>query len=62
MSRVIKRAPGVEIVLYKIHLIVVRLAQLVVVSPGKLNLLLPTVMETRCVSVLWGWILAMSRK
>ena len=33
-------------VLFKIHLVVVRLAQLVVVSPGKSNLLPPTVTRT----------------
>ena len=49
MSRVMKQALGVEIVLFKIHLVVVNLAQLVVVSPGKYNLLPPTVTRTRCV-------------
>ena len=33
-----KQATGVEIVLLKMHLVVVKLAQLVVVSPGKSNL------------------------
>ena len=62
MSRVMKLAPGVEIVLFKMHLVVVKLAQLVVVSPGKYNLFLPTVTRTRCVSVLWGRMLATSRE
>ena len=56
-----KRALGVEMVLFKIHL-VVKLAQLVVVSPEKSNLFPPMVMQTRCVLVLWYWMLATSRE
>ena len=55
-----ERSPGVEIVLFKMHLFVVKLAQLVVVSPGKSNPLPSTVTRTRCVSVLWGRMLATS--
>ena len=54
MSRVMKRAPGVEIVLFKIHLVVVRLAHLVVVSPGKSNLFPSTVTRMQCVFCLVG--------
>ena len=53
ISRVKTRAQGMEMVLFKRHLVVVKLAQLVVVLPGKSNLLPPTVTRTRCVSVLW---------
>ena len=60
MSRVMKREPGVEMVLFKRHFVVVKLVQLVVVSPGKSNLFPPTVTQTRCVKVLWGQILATS--
>ena len=35
MSRVMNRAPGVEMALFSIHFVVVRLAQWVVVAPGK---------------------------
>ena len=62
MSRVMKQAPGVEMVLFKRHLVVVDLAQLDVMSPGKSNLFLPTVTQTRCVLVLWGRMLATSRE
>ena len=41
-------------VLFRRRLVVVKLAQLVVVSPGNSNLFPPTVMQTQCVSVLWG--------
>ena len=53
---------GVEIVLFKMHLVVVKLAQLMVVSPDKSNLLPLTVTRRRCVSVLWGRMLATSRE
>ena len=53
---------GVEMVLFKRHLAVVDLAQLVFVSPGNFNLFPPTVTRTRCILVLWGWMLATSRE
>ena len=41
-----KRASGVEMVLFNRHLVVVKLAQLVVVSQGKSNLFPPMVTQT----------------
>ena len=58
MSRVMKRAPGVDMVLFKRNLVVVNMAKLVFVSPEKSNLFLPTVTRTRCISVFWGRMLA----
>ena len=55
-----KRSPGVEIVLFKMHLVVVKLVQLVVVSPGKSNLFPLTVTLMQCILVLWGQMLATS--
>ena len=47
-------------VLFKRHLVVVKLVQLVFLSPGKANLFLLTVTRTQCVSVLLCQILATS--
>ena len=58
ISIVRKRAGGVEMVLFKRHLVVVKLAQLVMVLPGNSNLLPLTVTRTRCVLVLWDQMLA----
>ena len=60
MSRVMKRVPGVEILLFKMHLVLIKLVQLVVVSPGKSNLFPLTVTLMRCILVLWGQMLATS--
>ena len=49
-------------VLFKRHLVVVKLAQLVVVLTGGSNLLPPMLTQTRCVSVLYDRMLATSRE
>ena len=54
MSRVMKREPGVDIVLLSRHFVVVRLAQWVVVVLGKLRQSLPIVTRTRFTSALVG--------
>ena len=46
MSRVMKQVLGVEMLLFKMYLVVVKMAHLVVVSPGKSNLFPPTVKRT----------------
>ena len=57
-----KRARGVEMVLFKRHLVVVKMAQLVVVLPWNSNFLPPAVTWTQYVSVLWDQMLATSRE
>ena len=57
-----KRAQGVEMMLFKRHLVVVKLAQLVIVLPGNYTLLPLTVTRTQQVLVLWDQMLETSRK
>ena len=47
ISRVRKRSRRTDMVLFKRHLVVVKLAQLFVVLPGNSNLLPPTMTQTR---------------
>ena len=54
MSRVMKPAPGVDIVLLRRHFVVVRLAQWVVVARGKSRRSLTTVTWTRFTLALVG--------
>ena len=56
MSRVMKRAPGLDMVLLIRHFVVVKLAQWVVVVPGKSRRYLPTVTRTWFTSALVGLI------
>ena len=51
-----KQAPGVDMVLFRRQFVVVRLAQWVVVVPGKLRWSPPTVTRTRFTSALVGLI------
>ena len=62
MYRVRNRALGVETALLSINLVVVRLAQFVVVIPGKSSLSPPTVTRTRWVSVFCGQMLETRRE
>ena len=62
MSSVRKGASGVNTVMLIKHLVVVRPAKDVVVTPGKSSLYPLTVTRTLCVSVLWDRILATSCK
>ena len=54
MSMVMNRAPGVEMVLLSRHFVVVILAQLVVVAPGKSRRSPPTGTRTRFTLALVG--------
>ena len=54
MSKVMKQAPGVDVVLLRRHFVVVRLAQWVVVASGKSRRSPPTVTRTRFTSALVG--------
>ena len=54
MYRVMKWAPGVDMVMLSRHFVVVKLAQWVVVAPGKLRWSPPTVTWTRFTSALVG--------
>ena len=54
MSRVMKRAPGLYVVLLSRHFVVVKLAQWVVVAPGKSRRSPPTVTRTRFTLTLVG--------
>ena len=57
MSKVKNMAEGVKMVLLMRHLIVVKMAQLVVAMPGKSSLFSPTVTRTQWVALLWDQVL-----